>query len=243
MKLAGYTVGDGPRRAVLLHGFLGSSRNLRTFATEWSRRDPSRTLHALDLPGHGASPPIDERAPVTLSSFAAAVMETCPDATELVGHSLGGRVALAALRLPLAAAQITKITMIDISPSPIRDSDSGRVLDVLRRAPDREASRAVMRDWLVANGLSRPLAEWSVLNVSPDGAWKIDREALARAHELVNAEDLWDLVDGRTSCVRGARSTYVSDADAARLPTVTVDAGHYVHVDALAELVTFMTES
>jgi esterase len=240
MMLGGFALGDGPRSTVLLHGFLGQSRNLRTLAMDWAALDPSRTLHVLDLAGHGASPPLDE--PATLTKLAGDVLETVPDVIELVGHSLGGRVALAALRLD-AKKQIQRVTMLDISPSPIVESDSGRVLEVLRRAPAQAASRAAMRDWLTANGLSRALAEWALLNVTPEGAWKIDREALARAHERVNAEDLWDAVDERVRCIRGARSPYVSDADAARIPTVTVDSGHYVHVDALQQVLGVVTKS
>jgi pimeloyl-ACP methyl ester carboxylesterase len=238
VKLATFSVGSGPRPTAILHGFLGSGRNLRTFATEWSKRDPSRTFHLPDLRGHGSSPPLDGTE--GLAALAADVLETCvPE--EIVGHSLGGRVALAALRLD---PDLRRVTLLDISPSPITHSESGKVLALLRRAPDRAASRAEMRDWLAAHGLTRALAEWAVLNVSPDGAWRIDREALAVLHEAVNAEDLWSTVDERVSCVRGARSPYVSDTDATRLLRVTtVDAGHYVHVDALPALLDVVTES
>ena len=51
----------------------------------------------------------------------------------------------------------------------------------------------------------------------------------------------------QTIRIRGTRSNYVSDEDAARLRLygVTVDevpAGHFVHVDALNELIALLVE-
>src|SRR4051794_18842788 len=63
-RLASYRLGGGDHPTVLLHGFLGSGKNLRTLAQRWSERDSSRVFVMPDLTGHGASPPLPPDAGV-----------------------------------------------------------------------------------------------------------------------------------------------------------------------------------
>ena len=87
---------DAARTVVLLHG-LGDSAN------DWFRTIPilawrgDRVL-AIDLPGHGLSPPHDERGFLHIREHAAIVREVVERLgsggdVALVGHSLGGWVA------------------------------------------------------------------------------------------------------------------------------------------------------
>lgn len=255
MKLSSFQVGEGPRAVVLLHGFLGSGRNLRSLATRWAQVDPSRRLLLPDLTGHGASPPPPQGA--TLATVAADVLETAEahglrGPLELVGHSLGGRVGLAAARL--APERVRAVTLLDIAPGPLEPpltSATGRLLEALREAPASVPSRAAMRSVLLGRGLSPALTDWLLMNLAPlpggEGGlgWRVDREALAALHERANAEDLWGVIGQpglEVRCIRGARSPFVTDADARRLRAAgceveTLEAGHYVHVDALEALV------
>ncbi len=251
MRLSTLRLGTGTHATALLHGFLGSGKNLRTLAQRWSEADPSRIFLLPDLRGHGTSPAL---APTTdLSEMAKDVLETASaegltGPLTLVGHSLGGRVALAAARMQPQA--LDAVALLDISPSAIasEQSESGAVLGRLLRAPAQAKDRREMRAWLMGERLSGPLADWLVMNLTErEGgvAWRFDREALRQLHERVNREDLWDAVEARAvpiRCFRGERSGYVSDADAARLEragcpvTTLAGAGHYVHVDALEPL-------
>lgn len=242
---------------MLLHGFLGTGKNLRTLATRWAEVDPSRKLLLPDLTGHGESQPLPRDT--TLDRMGADVLETAElegfrAPLRLIGHSLGGRVALAAAR----RGGVEAVTLLDIGPSPIgrTASESARVLDALRAAPASAPSRSAMREALMATGLSKPLADWLVMNLmrlpgSEVMGWQLDREGLHELHARVNAEDLWDVV-GKPGlalrCIRGSRSRYVSEADVQRLeasgcPVSTLEAGHYVHVDALEPLVRLLVEA
>jgi pimeloyl-ACP methyl ester carboxylesterase len=226
MVLECFQVGEGEVATVLLHGFLGSGRNLRSLATAWSAADPRRRFLLPDLTGHGASPALPPNA--DLFTLARDVVDTVrakgvTGAFDWVGHSLGGRVSLAAsLHAPEA---VTRVTLLDITPGPVPGnlSESGAVLGVL----------------------SEPLADWLLMNLvtEADGVrWRFDRQALAELHSRVNGTDLWAAVERGDRppmrCIRGGRAKYVSDADADRLvaagvPVATLpDAGHFVHVDA-----------
>jgi len=246
MKLSLATHGSGPRTTLLVHGFLGSGRNLAGLARQWSARAPERRFLLPDLTGHGNSAPLPPGA--TLDTLATDLLETMEGesgAVEIVGHSLGGRVALAAARI--CPWRFSRITLLDIAPGPIprRISESARVLDALLAAPPTAADRETMRAALAAPGtLSPELVEWVLMNLKPGGdgyVWRIDARALAEAAPRLNVADLWDVVERRGPpmlAVRGLRSPYVDDTDAARLRAARVhvaqlpDAGHFVHVDS-----------
>lgn len=251
--LAHTVLGEGPQEVILLHGFLGSAQNLRGLARRWGERAPGTRFLLPDLRGHGGSPPL--AATSNLGQLAADVLATAdavgfhPPFT-LVGHSLGGRVALAAARA--APDRIRDVTLLDITPGAIdpSTSESRGVLDILVRAPDRAADRRTMRGQLTDAGLSGPLADWLLMNLEGDPAggyrWRFDRQALDALHERFTREDLWPVIERGeipVHVIRGGRSRYVSDPDAARLqaagvPVATLPgAGHHVHVDALEALV------
>ncbi|MEY4762639.1 MAG: hypothetical protein RLZZ200_2495, partial [Pseudomonadota bacterium] len=74
---------------VCLHGW---GLNLRVFDGLEDLLVASREVHAVDLPGHGASPWIPERA--TLAAQAEQILDVLPDRCALLGWSLGGQLAL-----------------------------------------------------------------------------------------------------------------------------------------------------
>ena len=171
-----------------------------------------------------------------------------------MGHSLGGRVALAAsLHHPEAVA---RVSLLDISPSliPTAVSESGKVMEVLLATPAQAPERKAMRAELTNRGLSGHLSDWLVMNLesAPGGGvrWRFDRESLSAFHARVNGEDLWAALTrpgASTRCIRGGRAHYVSDADAARMealgcPVATLPGvGHYVHVEAPDALLRWLT--
>jgi pimeloyl-ACP methyl ester carboxylesterase len=240
---------------VLLHGFLGSARNLTTLARGLARRDAGLSVVAFDLTGHGASPrlPADpDSATLAADVLGSARALGLPFPLALVGHSLGGRVALRAAALEPAA--VGSIVLLDIAPGPLVGGEFAGVLEVVLSLPEVLASRGEARNALLERSLTPALVDWLLLNLesSRDGyRWRVDRRALADLHERIAAEDLWPVVEQPRAwtlrCVRGGASPYVGDADVRRLeaagcPVATIaGAGHFLHaeqpqavVDALA---------
>lgn len=253
MKLSSFDIGAGERRTVLVHGFLGAGRNLSGLARAWAAADPTRSFVLPDLTGHGSSPPLPEGA--DLETLARDLLETLPPGPhDLVGHSLGGRVALAAAAIE--PAEVASITLLDIAPGPVprEISEGARVLEALLEAPATAKDRETMRAAVASHGLSPGIVEWLLTNLRPGGegyVWRIDAKALAAAAPRVNAADLWSVVEGRNTpvrAIRGGRSAYVSEADVERFSRAGVsvetiaNAGHFIHVDAPAELLRLLAE-
>ncbi|MEO1171600.1 MAG: alpha/beta fold hydrolase, partial [Myxococcota bacterium] len=162
--------GDGPHVTFMLHGFLGTGRNLASLARRWVEADPSRTLVMADMTGHGTSPPLPD--PPNLEAVARDLLELMESAVgdepaPVVGHSMGGRVALQARML--APERVSSVTLLDISPSPIepRVGSLEPVLNALTEAPATAESRDAMRQTLTGAGISRALSDWLLMNLMP----------------------------------------------------------------------------
>jgi pimeloyl-ACP methyl ester carboxylesterase len=103
-----------------------------------------------------------------------------------------------------------------------------------------------MREFLVRDGgLSGPLADWLLMNTERDPSggvrWRIDASRLRAFHDEAIREDFWPSVQKAgvpIHCIRGGKSSFVSDEDAARWErlgsrvSTVANAGHYLHVDA-----------
>ena len=248
-ELAHTRVGDGPQPLALLHGFLGSGRNLATLARGLAAGAPRYSVYAFDLPGHGGSPPLAPDA--DLAAVARELLRRARARSAmpwtLVGHSLGGRVALKTALLEPAA--VAHLTLLDISPSASpAGGETARVVEALLEAPAEGDRREEFRAWFIRHGLAPAVIDWLLLNLAHEGGvlrWRIDRRALAAFYPRINAEDLWAAVESRRAyrvhAVRGGLSSYVSDAECRRLEAAgaTVDtlegAGHFLHVDRPTE--------
>ena len=102
--------GEGPS-LLLVHGFGGAAWNF----SELAPLLPGRRLIIPDLPGHGASSPLP--AP-TLTGFADVLAEILDQPVDVLGHSLGGVVALRlAERHPLLVRSLVLAAAAGISSS------------------------------------------------------------------------------------------------------------------------------
>ncbi|WP_051062220.1 alpha/beta fold hydrolase [Ilumatobacter nonamiensis] len=126
--------GSGERIALLLHGQFGSG-------TMWWQVGPAIASHgyrvvALDLPGHGHSPPDSDS---NLASCVEQIVAACPQAELAIGHSLGS------LLLAHCVHEIGARRAIYID-SPFTYERSGTLSDSRRRASEMKARRTL--EWL-----------------------------------------------------------------------------------------------
>src|SRR5271154_4347628 len=111
VALAATEYGDGEPVAIL-HGLFGAGRNWATIAQRLSTR---HRVIALDLRNHGASPWADAMDyPAMAEDVRTAMLARGHRRYALIGHSMGGKVAMvAALTNPDA---IERLVVVDIAP-------------------------------------------------------------------------------------------------------------------------------
>jgi esterase len=113
VQLAATEYGAGPPVAIL-HGLFGSCRNWRSIAQQLDAR---HRILAFDLRNHGASPWADGMSyGEMIEDLRASLRARGIDHAALLGHSMGGKVAmLAALLHP---AEVDRLVVVDIAPAP-----------------------------------------------------------------------------------------------------------------------------
>lgn len=229
--------GDGAP-VVLLHGLFGSARNFGEIQRVLARRFQ---VLALDLRNHGKSPHApDMRYP----TMAADVLETLQARSALpaavVGHSMGGKTAMAAALLRPDA--VARLVVADIAPVPYQHGNAAFVQamqsvplspELTRAAADTALSGAVP-DAAVRNFLLQNLSFGSM------PAWRIGLAEIAAAMRDVEGwEKPSGVYPGPTLFVSGARSDYVRTEyrpeirtlfPAARFVSLK-NAGHWLHAD------------
>jgi 2-succinyl-6-hydroxy-2,4-cyclohexadiene-1-carboxylate synthase len=136
---------------LLLHGFTGSSASWGEAVVD-GLASALRTPVLLDLPGHGRY--AGDRAPwrFTFEAITADIMRYCAGGpVDLVGYSMGGRLALAfALDHP---AQVRRLVLESASPG--LETEDARAA---RRTSDEELARA-----LEGEGLEAFVDRWEAL--------------------------------------------------------------------------------
>jgi len=249
--------GATPTRALLfLHGILGSGGNLRSHARTFVTAKPEYLAVLVDLRAHGES--LGVEGADTVANAAEDVAQTSRllgvPVTGVVGHSFGGKVALA---LAQAHPALLDVMTLDSAPGPRLDARGSeatvRVVTMLQSMHGPFPTREAFVQEVESHGLSRGLAQWLGMNLARKPEGFVFRLELTRILTLLDdyfAVDLWPLVERaaqtrtgpRFHLVIGTQSRVYEHDDRIRAQTlesdsdgsVTVDlldAGHWVHVD------------
>ena len=254
-RLASRTLGEAGPRVVFVHGLFGQGRNWTTIAKGLAG---SHRVTLLDLPNHGHSPWTDRVDYLDMVELVATELEQFGEPVTLVGHSMGGKVAMQlALRRP---ELLRALVVVDIAPveyplqggrtddedeeaSPFAayiDAMRAMDLDALKSREDAEqALTSAVPSRMVRGFLLQSLVREG-LGAGGGWRWRLNLELLDR--------DLGELrgfpqpppgasFDGPVLWIAGANSTYVLDEDrphmdalfpATRLVRIK-NAGHWVH--------------
>ena len=241
--------GAGKPPLVLLHGLLGSGRNWQTAGAGLAEAAGGRNVWALDLRNHGKSP---WHNLMTYEAMVADVLAWL-DArglgeVDLMGHSMGGKVAMAlACRHP---DRVRRLVVVDIAPKSYLSHGHRAefaAMNELRLAELGSRGEAELKmegrvpDWGMRKFITTNLER------GEDGAWRwaVNLPVLTAALPEVERNPLGEdeRFCGPVLLVRGGRSRYVMDEDArvitghfpaARLETIAA-AGHNPHMETRAE--------
>src|SRR3712207_5569775 len=128
-RLATRSVGEAGPHVVFVHGLFGQGKNWTTIAKGLA---DGHRVTLLDLPNHGHSPWTDRVDYLDMAGLVAAELEHLGEPVTLVGHSMGGKVAMQlALRRP---ELLRALVVVDVAPTAYPEK-GGRTDD-----PDEEAS-------------------------------------------------------------------------------------------------------
>ena len=201
--------GDGPA-VVLMHGLFGSGGNLGALARSLADKF---TVYSLDLPNHGRS---EWMVKASLANTADAVLRWMDgeklSAPALVGHSLGGKVAMEiALSHPQRCATAVVADIAPVSYPPHHDSVFA-ALDAVVSAKVQSRSEAskIMSRYLSEEGVIQFLL--MSLKRSQDGHydWRFNLQGIKNDYEAVRAEpDVEKPFEGPVLFIKGGDSDYI----------------------------------
>lgn len=225
---------------VVLHGFLGSSRNWGSVAR---RLSDSYHVFLADLRNHGRSPHTDS---MTIEDCAQDVRrlldELRLERVRLMGHSLGGKVAMRfACEHP---DRVEKLFVLDIAPRRYEPEtgyiDAMQQIDLSIMDRRRDADEA-LSDFVPDDETRAFLLTNLQRNDQDEFEWLANLDLLkAQREDLASPGlDADDRYEGPTRWIVGGESEYIEKGDEKLMrrhfPQLEVhvlpDAGHNVHVE------------
>lgn len=245
-----YFGGEGKPPLVLIHGLLGSSRNWVTAGKELAS---DYEVFAIDLRNHGDSPHLDS---MDFSELAEDVRHFLREQelshVHLLGHSLGGKVAM---RVAVESPELLEsLIVVDIAPREYppyhqRDFDAMNALPLaeLESRKDADAHMAEMvPDW--------GQRQFLLTNLGREGdafKWMINLRALTEARDVMRKDSIGpeDVYDGGASFILGGRSRFVLPEDwrtihkhfpKARIQVIE-ESGHNPHIEQRQQFLAAIT--
>lgn len=246
--------GDHGTRVVLLHGLFGQGRNWTQFAKALA---PRHRVLLVDLPDHGrsawtAGPPEGRGFDLVdvADQVEAAIRSAGEDPVALVGHSLGGKVAMVlALRHP---ALVERLCVVDIAPVAYqRMGEFAGYIEALRGLDLASLTQRADAEAALEAAVAQPTVRAFLLQnlrreTGPDGStgwrWQANLEGLRRDLPALGSWPEDRLADaapypGPVLWVGGERSDYITAEHVPAMERsfpntrrVTIkNAGHWVH--------------
>ncbi len=231
---------------VILHGLFGSARNWATVAKRLAER---RRVLALDLRNHGASPWTPGMDyPDMAQDVARFVASRALGPVEIIGHSMGGKVAMClALAEP---ALLRRPIVVDIAPMAYGHAfaapyaEAMLAIDLARHDSRREVERELARS--LPDPVLRGFLMTNLVRTGAGGGggglrWAVNLEAIVgNGDALMDFPETAASYGGRALFIGGARSDYLgAEAEAAvgrYFPGAEIariaGAGHWVHAEA-----------
>ncbi len=243
---------EGAPPVVVLHGLFGTSDNWGTIGKELAEpTDPGSTpceVLLVDLRDHGRSPHTRNTSyPLMAADVHALVERLGLRDVVLVGHSMGGKVAMVfAQHWPQLLRQLV---VVDISPKE-HANNHAHIIDAMLTAdlaPGR--TRKEVEAHIAARVKEPGVVQFLLKNLfwatADQLAWRVNVPLLARELPAILAAIGPETVHTPTLFIRGGQSDYILREDLpaikeqfpnSRVETIPY-AGHWVHAQAPDEVV------
>jgi pimeloyl-ACP methyl ester carboxylesterase len=233
------------RPLVILHGLFGTLDNWQSLARRWATEAGLRVI-SVDLRNHGRSFHSPEHSYGLMAQDVLALFDYLglgPDTT-LMGHSMGGKVAM---RLALSHPErLAQLIIVDIAPrfstmEHQEDILAGLQAVNLSTVTNRQEADAALARHVPQLGVRQFLLKNLYRQEDNTFAWRINLPTLAASLAAVGEETTSAAPFlKRTLFIRGGKSAYITAEDKlhgipalfpnSQVATV-VDAGHWVHAE------------
>ena len=232
--------GHGPT-LVVLHGLFGSLDNFHSVSLHLARH---LDVVRLDLPGHGLSPTLPELSLAAMAERVGAWLHGAGiERCHLLGHSLGGKVAMA-LAGRQGAPPLASLTVVDIAPRHYPPQHAPIIaalaaIDPATLADRREADR-LLRESVPEAGVRAFLLKSLVRDEDGAFGWRFDLRGIARDYALMcEAPPIATPITVPTLFVKGGDSDYLGPDDEMQIRAVCRaprlreigGAGHWPHAE------------
>ncbi|MEI6805767.1 MAG: alpha/beta hydrolase [Myxococcaceae bacterium] len=221
------------KNAVLIHGIMGSSRNVMSFAKLIVQKFPDWQVILPDL-NHEAS---------SVQECAAEVYELVQHLgipiDMLIGHSFGGKVALCLNEL----MPVKQVWVWDAEPGFKKPEHTYETVQLLKQIKMPQPTRQAVQQAILEQGLSREIAAWMTTNLretSQGLVWKFDLDIIDK--QLISFGTTAIKPQENTRFIRAESSSHMILEESERVH-VLKNAGHWVHIDNPTELIDLMGDS
>lgn len=234
------------RPVVFIHGMFGSSTNFRSIAQACSDAlGADRDFYCLDLRNHGQSGHAPTMSYEAMASDIHAFMNDHHlSPGMLVGHSLGGKVAM--MTALLYPEIVDKLVVVDVSPVTYdrQMRQANHVLQTMASLPleiisDRRAADRALQQAIPNASIRGFVLQNLVFTKSSSPAWRINLPAMLENMDVLGEFPHHTLpFKGPTLFIRGVHSNYVTPdhyPEMTRLfpshEVVSLLTDHWVHAD------------
>lgn len=226
---------------LIVHGLYGSARNFSSLARKLA---VGRDVVMVDMRNHGASPWADTMTyPDMAGDLADTVERLCGGRAVVMGHSMGGKAAMA---LALTRPDLVETLVVaDIAPVPYDHSHAGYIA-AMQSVDLGAVTRRSDADPMLAEHIPEAMLRAFLLqNLLVEGGvarWRLNLDALETClADLMGWPEKWPHMpfEGRTLFLHGGASEYVTvemhPTIRAHFPAAAFQtlegAGHWLHAE------------
>ncbi|KAH9916177.1 alpha/beta-hydrolase [Fomitopsis serialis] len=248
------------RPLVILHGLFGMKRNWLSLSKAFLR-DLDMPIYTLDLRNHGTSP---HARPMDYAAMAVDVLyffrRHSLTNVSLLGHSMGGKVAMSVALSPECPPDLKHLIVADISPAkgPLSPEFSGYIEALKKIESSKVTNRKEAQDILKPYEQDAMTRAFLLTNLKHQGhehlplEFQIPLEIIGDSIPDIGSfpyepgERTWE---GSTLLIKGTKSKYINDRNIPvakqffpNMVLERLEAGHWVHAEKPNEFKHLVTE-
>ena len=239
MELNYKLYGDKGRDVIILHGLFGSLDNWQTLAKELSAE---YKVWVIDQRNHGRSPHTNDTSYPLMAADLRLFMEAnLIDKASIIGHSMGGKVAMTYALLHPEKVDI--LIVADIGPV-VYKGDHLPLFDAMMQMPLQDmADRNEADAYLSKTIASHAVRQFLLKNLGRDNKgfyWKPNLRVLYEQYgHLMGFDSMGRQFTGPTYFFKGGKSAYINPAHLDYYKSIfpqaqlilIEDAGHWLHAE------------